>query len=93
MTDLVVAVGSFFTGCLVAGVVAGGILRRLVDRHRARSVLERTTADLEKRRRATDSGRSTLPRQQAGPAARIVDAMPAHQKGSKTSTKKNRGNA
>lgn len=92
MTTFFIGLGSFFVGCFVAGVVAGGILRRLADRHRTRSVLEATTADLENRRRASDSGRTHKTRPQAGPPARIVDAMPARGTSSKTRKKKNPGN-
>lgn len=88
MTDFAVLLGSFTVGCVVAGAIVGGILGRLVGRLRARSELERTTADLENRRAAHDSGRTHKTRAQAGPPARIVDAMPAHRSHSKTSKKK-----
>ena len=92
MKEVVVALGAYLVGCLTAGAVLGSIFRRWADRIRLRDKLDRTTADLENRRRASDSGRTHKTRPSAGPPARIVDAMPARGTSSKTRKKKNPGN-
>lgn len=99
MMELVVGLGGFTLGCLVAGIVAGGVAKRLVDRLQSVHQLTETTLDLEKRRVARDSVRQHQPRPGAGQPARVVDAMPSHRASlstnqfrSKTSLKKNPAN-
>lgn len=95
MNELVVAIGSFFVGCVAAGALCGITVRRwLLRLEQARHVAE-TAAQLEKRRLALDSTRRHQPRDGAGQPARVVDAMPrvptrlsTIKIGSKTSQKK-----
>lgn len=79
--NLVLSFVSFLVGCLASGVVIGATCHRLLQRLTAARELESTAAELEKRRVATDSGRTHLPRARAGDPAKIMDGMPSRRKG------------
>lgn len=78
MTTFLLSFGFFLLGCAATGVAVGALARRWLQRFRQSELLLATQHDLEKRRVAHDLGRNHKTRPQAGPAARIVQAMPAH---------------